>query len=384
MMVFMSHKEVVELKGKACIYYSNKGLVLRYSTGILWHDRIIPQNEKVIISLVDKLHTILSDYRVDHDGKNPSRDFVRAMMKGEVVPKDCLMDYYREFLEFKSSEIIKGNLQPTSLIDYKTLRTILLDYEKLNKTKLQPSHLAEDFFIRFKEYLLTTRNLNNNTAHKRMKILKSFLNYCEEKKYFKLGFNISTFKMKGYDPTIVSLTEEEFCKLRDWDGGRFEKVKDLFIFGCLTSLKFSIIKNLRRDDIVDDQIIIRSGKPGIQRIIPLTPTSQSILQKYDYNLNFITNQTYNRLLKKMARSSDFFDTPVTVIIRRGDQRLSVQKPKWECFGSHLARRVNIIRNFSKNLPLDVVMDISGLKRKDTVLKYLNKEGSITEYSRVLE
>jgi len=380
----MSHKEVVELKGKACIYYSNKGLVLRYSTGISWGDRMMPQNDKVINSLVEKLHTILSNYRIDHDGKNPSRDFVRAMMKGEVVPKDCLMDYYREFLEFKSSEIVKGNLQPTSLIDYKTLRTILLDYEKLNKTKFQPSHLTENFLIRFKEYLLHTRNMNNNTAHKRIKILKSFLNYCEERKYFKLGFNFSAFKMKGYDPTIISLSEEEFLKLRDWDGGRFEKVKDLFIFGCLTSLKFSIIKNLHRYDISDDQIIIRSGKTSIQRFIPLTPTSQSILEKYDYNLNFFTNQTYNRLLKKMAQSSGFFNTPVTVVIQKGDQKLSVQKPKWECFGSHLARRVNIIRNFSKNLPLDVVMDISGLKRKDTVLKYLNKEGSITEYSRVLE
>lgn len=110
----MFHKEVVELKGKACIYYSNKGLVLRYSTGISWEDRLIPQNEKIINDLVEKLHTILSNYRLDHDGKNPSRDFVRAMMRGEVVPKDCLMDYYREFLEYKSSEVNKGSLQPTS------------------------------------------------------------------------------------------------------------------------------------------------------------------------------------------------------------------------------------------------------------------------------
>ncbi|MEI6454886.1 MAG: hypothetical protein WCO93_01240 [bacterium] len=39
-------KEVVEMKGKACIYYSHKGMVLRLATGILREDRMLPQNEK--------------------------------------------------------------------------------------------------------------------------------------------------------------------------------------------------------------------------------------------------------------------------------------------------------------------------------------------------
>ena len=190
--------------------------------------------------------------------------------------------------------------------------------------------------------------------------------------------------MKEYNPTVISLTESEYCNLRDWDAGKYEKVKDTFIFGCLTSLRFSDIRNLHRYDIMNNQILIKSIKPDVQHIIPLTPTSKAILKKYDYNLNFFTTQTYNRLLKKMAKASGFFDTPITVVIQRGNQKLEIQKQKWECFGSHLARRVNITRNISKNLPLNVVMDIAGLKRMDTVLKYMNKSGIVIDYSKILE
>jgi len=380
----MVHKEVIHLVGKTFIYYSNKGKVLRITTGILWKDRGISQNEKLINGLVKKLQDIISNYQLDHDGVKPSRAYVSSMMKGESPPKECLMDYYREFLDYKTQEVANGNLQPNSLIDYRTVRTILLDYEKVNKTKLQLLDLSEDFMNRFQEYLLENRNLNNNTAFKRMKLLKAFLNYCEGKHYFRLEFSFSKIKMKEYNPTVISLTESEYCHLRDWHTGKYEKVKAVFIFGCLTSLKFSNIKELRQDDIINDQICIRSAKTNTQHFIPLPSTAKAILLKYNYNLNFFTNQTYNRLLKKMAKTSGFFNSPVTVVIQKGSQKLEVQKPKWECFGSQLARRVNITRNIDKNLPLDVVMDIAGLKRMDTVFKYMDKSGVIKDYSKILE
>ena len=380
----MSTKEVVELKGKTCIYYSNKGKVLRLPTGILWKDRLQPKNEQLINSLVKKLQDIIWAYRMDHDGSNPTRDHVRAMMKGESFQKDSLIDYYREFYGYKTDQVKNGNLQPNSLIDYKTLRTVLMDFEKLSKTKFQLTDITEDFVNRFKSYLLTKRNLNNNSTLKRLKSLKVFINYCVENKYFKPDFTFSKIKMKGYDPTVISLTEDEFQQLLKWDAGKYEKVKDAFIFGCLTSLRFSDIIKIRNHDITNNQIIMRSVKTDVQHVIPLTTHSKSILGKYSYNLNFFTVQTYNRLLKKMAKESGIFDGEVTVVVQQGNEKKEIRKPKWECFGSHLARRTNITRNISKNIPLNIVMGIAGLKRMDTVLKYMDKFGGINEYSKKLE
>ena len=190
--------------------------------------------------------------------------------------------------------------------------------------------------------------------------------------------------MQGYDPTIISLTEDEFKRFRDWDAGQYEKVKDVFIFGCLTSLRFSDIRNIRSTDITNNQIFIRSVKKDEQHVIPLTTLSKAIIEKYDYSLNFFTNQTYSRMLKKMAKASGIFDAEVTVVIQHGNEKREIRKPKWACFGSHLARRVNITRNITKNLPMNIVMGVAGLKRMDTVMKYMDKYGGISEYSKILE
>ena len=44
----------------------------------------------------------------------------------------------------------------------------------------------------------------------------------------------------------------------------------------------------------------------------------------------------------------------------------------------------ITLNTTKNLPLNVVLDITGLKRMDTVLKYMDKFESVHDYAGILE
>ncbi|MBL7113795.1 MAG: hypothetical protein ISS19_17790 [Bacteroidales bacterium] len=51
----MKDKEIVQLNGKVFLYYSNKGLVFRYPTGISSKDQSIPENQNIINSLVKKL-----------------------------------------------------------------------------------------------------------------------------------------------------------------------------------------------------------------------------------------------------------------------------------------------------------------------------------------
>jgi len=113
----MKDKEVVQLNGKVFIYYSNKGLVLRLSTGIDWKTQSKPENQKTINGLVNKLRDTITSYRIEFGG-NPSRDYVRSKMKDEnIQEKSCLMDYYKEFLSCKNTQIKNGNLKPQTLID---------------------------------------------------------------------------------------------------------------------------------------------------------------------------------------------------------------------------------------------------------------------------
>ncbi len=380
----MKDKEVITLKGKIFIYYSNKGLVFRYPTGIDPREQNSPQNQKIIQSLVKKQRDIIYQYRLEN-GTNPPREYFKAKMKDESHANDSsLLDYYKEFFTFKTKEVKNGNLKPQSLTDYINLRGSLTGFEKATKKQFQLTDVTEEMVNRFKTYLINKRGMNNNSVKKRLKSFKIFLNYCIEKKYLKLNFDYSRVKVKTYDPTIVTLTEEEFTKLKDWNPGKYQRVKDLFLFGCMTSLRYSDLISIREHHIINNNIVKKSEKTDIQQIIPLTRLSREILERYNYNLQLYTTQTYNRLLKKMGQESGIFSAEVVLVEQRGNQRLEIRKQKWECLESHTARRTFITRSIKKGIPLNIIMGITGHTRIETLSRYMDKYTPTNGYRELLE
>jgi integrase len=191
-------------------------------------------------------------------------------------------------------------------------------------------------------------------------------------------------KIKTYDPTIVTLTEDEFTKLKDWEPGKYQRVKDLFLFGCMTSLRYSDLVSIREHHIINNNIVKKSEKTDIQQIIPMTRLSREILERYNYNLQMYTTQTYNRLLKKMGQASGLFDSEVVLVEQRGNQRLEIHKKKWECLESHTARRTFITRSIGKGIPLNVIMGITGHTRIETLSRYMDKYTPTNGYRELLE
>jgi len=190
----MKDKEVVQLKGKVFIYYSCKGLVLRMPLGIEWKSRTQPENKTIIDTYVNRLREIVSSY-IKENGCKPSRDFVKSKLKSEnTSEKSNLIDYYEEFLSAKRTDIKNGNLKQASLTDFTSLRGALVDFEKKSETTFKFTDISEDFVSRFMTYLQTTRKLNPDSCKKRLNSFKAFLNFCEEKKYFKIGFDWESIK----------------------------------------------------------------------------------------------------------------------------------------------------------------------------------------------
>jgi len=176
------NKEVVQLYGKVFIYYSNKGLVYRHPTKIPWDEKNLPQNKEVIDSLVKKVRDAVSQHQKEHN-TNPPRDYIRDLIRGKATTeKKNLMDYYNEFISSKKDQVKTGGLNPNSIGDLNSLKSALGGFEEHSKTKFQISDINEDFIGKFKDYLLTVKNVSENTAQKRINSLKVFVKYFEEKK----------------------------------------------------------------------------------------------------------------------------------------------------------------------------------------------------------
>ena len=382
------NKEIINFQGKVYLYYSNKGLVLRIATGINWNEQNDALNKKVIDNKLKKLRNIIADYNIAF-GTNPSRDYVKAHMKvDEVSNKTYLLDFFKEFLEVKYTEVKNNDIKAQSVKDYENLKTAIVGYEAHINTKLFLKDINEEFFSNFKNFLNNVRELNDNTARKRLITFRAFLNYCFEKQYIKEKIEIKRKTlMIGYDTTIVYVNDEEFKNLLNWEDcpKTYIKVRDLFIFGCLTSLRYSDMTTLREHHIIGNHIVKDSEKTDEQYKIPLSTKSRKILEKYNYNLPYYTNQAYNRMLKDMARVSGFFNTEIVIETKTGKKKEPIKKMKWQMITSHTARRTFVTRCVLKGVPINKIMMMTSHKRLDTIIKYMNKFADTNlNYAQILE
>lgn len=191
----MKDKEVVQLKDKVFLYYSCKGLVLRMPLGIEWKSRTQEENKTIIESYVNRLREIIASY-IKENGCKPSRDYVKSKLKSENPSENSkLIDFYEEFLSAKKTGIKNGNLKQASLTDFTSLKNALIDFEKKSETTFKLTDISEEFISRFMTYLQTTRKLNIDSCKKRLNSFKAFLNFCEEKKYFTIGFDYGRIKL---------------------------------------------------------------------------------------------------------------------------------------------------------------------------------------------
>ena len=124
------------------------------------------------------------------------------------------------------------------------------------------------------------------------------------------------FKMSMEEVEIYALSKEELKALSDKEFlcERLDQVKDIFLFCCFTGLAYVDIKKLKRSEIVlgiDEEkwIFTTRQKTGTASRIPILPTAQRIMEKYENHIQclndnrllpVLSNQKMNAYLKEIA------------------------------------------------------------------------------------
>ena len=117
-----------------------------------------------------------------------------------------------------------------------------------------------------------------------------------------------------------------------------ERIRDLFVIGCLTALRYSDYSTLTKDNFQGDYLVKRTKKTNVDVKIPLHAYVKEIYAKYGGAIPCkLCIQYVNKYLKVIMKEIGLNDL-VTYSFTKGGKLITVTSEKWELISSHTARR----------------------------------------------
>lgn len=282
-------------------------------------------------------------------------------------PVSAISDFIEKYIS--DHELTR---EKSSLKIYRTLRNHLLNFQDKKNYKVTFANIDYSFFSAFQNYLIS-EGLNNNSVAKNLSTLKTFLNYAKIHG-FEVPGNYKDFRIKKESLDVIALTQTELEQLLNVEikNTSLKQIRDVFCFSCFTGLRFSDIKNLKHENIKPDAIRITVKKTKEQLMIPLTPYSMSIINRYKNYPNplpVISNQKSNKAIKEICKIADITE-PVEVVKFYGSKRESNIQPKYELITMHTGRKTFCTLSLERGMSAEEVMKISGHRSYASFKRYV--------------
>lgn len=259
---------------------------------------------------------------------------------------------------------------------YSTVYDCLKDFG--GKYHLTFDSIDKNFFTKFVAFL-NKKKYTLNTVGKYIQVIKTFLTFATENGYnTNLFFKSKQFKTFAVPGFSIYLTEDDIKAIYEKDlsnSPSLERVRDLFVVGCWTGLRFSDFTAIKPENIEQDFLQIKTFKTGEKVTIPIHPLVREIMAKYDgkYPNSLppaISNQKMNDYLKDISKTVDCLKVPVEAEYQKGGLKVTETKQKWEFVTTHTARRSFATNVFKSGFPAISLMKITGHRTEKSFLLYI--------------
>lgn len=258
---------------------------------------------------------------------------------------------------------------------YNTTVTVLREFEKESRRRIDFATIDTDFYNDFKDYLTQVKKLKTNTVGKTIAIFKVFLNEAAISGIE--GMNIErirrNFKVVSENVSAVYLNEGELQALYKLDlseNKRLDRVRDLFLIGCYTGLRVSDFTNIKAHNIKGGNLDMHQTKGGERVVIPIHSTVEAILKKHQgIPPPNISDQKLNEYVKDLCKEAKI-NEQMEIQATKGGERITEVFEKWQLVSSHTARRSFATNMYKAGIPAQTIMKITGHKKETTFLKYI--------------
>ena len=370
------------------LFFAFEGSRLKYSTG----ETIKPSHWNANTMRVKKSvggSTDINDW-LDKIQSSVKEIYRTMNTNGELISSTILRDKLDSIRHGKKERLtlfafidsfidsVSSSKKASTISVYRTTVKHLLAFEKYSRQKLDFESMNLDFYNDFSDYLIREKGFSTNSIGKYIKTIKVFLNEATDRGINqKLDFKSKRFKVTTEDTESIYLNESEILKLNDLslkDKIKLERVRDLFIVGCYTGLRFSDFTQIKAENIKDGYFNIRTQKTDEFVSIPIHPMVKAIMMKYENEyLNSlppaISNQKMNEHLKKIGEMAELNDDVITSQTK-GTLRVETKSKKYELITTHTARRSFATNLYLSGFPAISIMKITGHKTEKAFLRYI--------------
>ncbi|VXB81977.1 tyrosine-type recombinase/integrase [Maribacter litoralis] len=290
--------------------------------------------------------------------------------------------FFEVYDRFTEEKIKLKEWKKSTVKRYANIKNLLTEFEEVYNYKLTFGKINKKFFTEFTDFCYEYKNHYTNTFSRNVGLFKTFMIWSLKNGY---AYNDS---FKSFKKPQRVLTREEVLSLEQileisnttFETEHLEKVKDVFVFQCLTGMRYGELKFINKRLITRSNCILLKEEKNsnkVPRLIPMSKLALAILKKYDYRLPLISNQKQNAAVKevvgKIGLSHDVEFSRTKGVV----QEIFI-KPFNKRIGTHTARRsfITIMRN--KGIADKTIMSISG----HTDIKSFNQYHQVDNSARI--
>lgn len=348
-------------------------------------DKRHPEHTDINLSLNNLELTIIQVYRDFNSGDISPAEFRKELdyRLGYAVRPESEQQKILPFFNFIEDYISRKKVQPRGT--WKILQVVfglLKTYASERKGGLEYADIDLVFFNDFKAWLFAPpRSHSINYAAKVMAIVRQFMRAAEDENlHTNTTYQSEKFKIKKIKTSKVVLSFEELEGLYRLDlseNPRLERVRDLFLIGAYTGLRFSDFTRITPNHIEETKgktvLNITTQKTGTMVSIPLFPIPLALLQKYNFSAPIISNQKMNDYLKELGKLAGMTGKLI-LTGSKGGKREDTTSEKWEKLTTHVARRSFATNFYRDGVPAVVLMKITGHTTEQQFMQYIAIDG----------
>ena len=171
--------------------------------------------------------------------------------------------------------------------------------------------------------------------------------------------------------------------LKEFKNNGEEEVRDMFVLGYYTGLRFSNYSHINLEYLKDGILTTIQQKTKKKVTIPIHQNVKNIINKYNSVLPICpTNQEFNRTLKELGQRIPQLNIPFSKQVTRGRKVTVEETMKWQKIMTHTARRSFCTNMYLLGVPVPTIMSISGHKTQKSFMTYIKATGE--EHAQIMK